>query len=92
VFAARASGPRAAASSLVDIAATGAVMRRVSFGDRQVVVECWEVRAPGHSPWASELPSEHEAREELRCAQRRGLVAARLYAISEDGVRYEVGS
>lgn len=62
----------------------------MKFGERQIVVECWEVRAPGHSPWASELPTEEEAREELRCARRRGLMAARLYAVSEDGVKYEV--
>lgn len=59
-------------------------MRRMRFGEREVIIECWEVRSPGCGPWASELCSEIEAREELRCARRRGLLQARLYAISDD--------
>lgn len=64
-------------------------MSRTINGHR---IEAWEVRAPGCCAWASELGSEHEAREELRCAHRRGLTAARLYAVTEDGVRLEVES
>lgn len=67
-------------------------MRRLTVDGREVVVEAWEVRAPGHVAWASELSSEHEAYQELHCARRRGLMTAKLYAISEDGVRVEVAS
>lgn len=65
-------------------------MRRMRLGGREVIIECWEVRTPGYGPWASELCSEIEAREELRGARRRGLLEARLYAISDDGLRFEV--
>ncbi len=65
-------------------------MRIIRVGGHDVTVACWEVRSDGAIPWAAEIDSEHEAREELRCAHRRGLTAARLYAVTEDGVRVEV--
>jgi len=64
-------------------------VRHISLYGRQVPVACWEVRSQSAMPWATEIDSEHEAREELRCAQRRGL-DAQLFAITEDGIRVEV--
>lgn len=65
-------------------------MRYIRVRNHEVAVACWEIRAGGAMPWATEIDSEHEAREELRCARRRGLTGARLYAVTEDGVRVEV--